>query len=524
MDAHDTSTQAIAQSYDEVPYESRPFPQTHPGRSAALARLFGLAPPNVATARILELGCASGGNLIPLASAFPQASFLGVDLSPLQIASGRARIAELGLTNVTLANQSIMELSEAHGAFDYIVCHGVYSWVPAPVREAILRVAAERLTPAGVAYVSYNVHPGWRLRGVLREAMLFHIEGETIPAQRVSKARAFLNHLAEITDGGTAYGQMLRAEARAIAGQADYYILHDYLEYTNEPCYVGDFLERAKSAGLSYLTDANLNVTIAESFGPEKGSLLRELSGNRLDRMEQYIDFLTGRTFRQSLLVRATQEHAIVRMLDPGRLAGLNVTAKVHLSETGDDHFTFCDPAGRTLTTQSPFVRDALVKLGETFPCSTTAQALGEAGSETGADNETQRAQLFDALFKMVLIGMAEISTETSVPQISLVEHPLALPIARADAGCARNWTTNARHESVPLSVVQQAVLPLLDGTHDVDALVNALRAKAIEGKIVFQRGGEALSSEVEIEAAVRDHLAAALASIAESALLIAAK
>lgn len=48
-------------SYDEVPYESHPYPQAHPSRLAAVAALFGLAPPPVETARVLELGCAAGG-------------------------------------------------------------------------------------------------------------------------------------------------------------------------------------------------------------------------------------------------------------------------------------------------------------------------------------------------------------------------------------------------------------------------------------------------------------------------------
>lgn len=548
LPTHDSTARAIAAAYDEVPYESRPFPQTHPAKSAALARVFGLTPPAIENARILELGCASGGNIIPLASAFPDATFVGIDLSSNQIETGRARIAQTGLKNITLRHQSILDLSRGHGTFDYIICHGVYSWVPQPVRDAIFRVAHENLSENGVAYISYNVHPGWRLRGVLREAMMFHVDGERNPALRVAKARAFLDQLANITDGATPYGQLLRQEAKAMAGHEDYYILHEHLEHINEPCYVGDFLAKARNAGLAYLTEANFNITIAESFGAEKGRQLRELSGNNLDRMEQYIDFLTGRTFRQTLLVQGSQASKIVRSLSPSALEGLNVQAKISLVEdapgtattaqSANPVYALRDPTGRTLTTGSPYIRDCLVNLGVHYPRTLTpgqiaaisppippaSHATNHTGiNQTDPVTEAQSTLVLDALFKMLLIGMAEVTTVPFAPQMTLDDRPRALGIARADASAGRTWTTNARHENVTLNVVQQAVLPLLDGTNDTDALVEALRAKAREGRIVFQHAGTPLTDGPAIDAAAREHLAAALTTLTSQAVMVAA-
>ena len=154
MDPH---ASGIAQHYDDVPYTSKPFPQSQPPRLAALAKLFGLTPPDVAHARVLELGCASGGNLIPLAAAFPDAEFLGLDLSPKQIADGTARIARSGLTNIRLIQQSIADVTRGLGQFDYIICHGVYSWVPADVRDSILRVTHDNLSENGVALANFAV-------------------------------------------------------------------------------------------------------------------------------------------------------------------------------------------------------------------------------------------------------------------------------------------------------------------------------------------------------------------------------
>ncbi|MEW8014368.1 MAG: hypothetical protein AB2807_06165 [Candidatus Sedimenticola endophacoides] len=50
--------------YDQFFYESIPFPETHPRHLASLGRLFGLETADPERCRLLELGCASGGNLI----------------------------------------------------------------------------------------------------------------------------------------------------------------------------------------------------------------------------------------------------------------------------------------------------------------------------------------------------------------------------------------------------------------------------------------------------------------------------
>ena len=129
-----TPTPTLA-SYDETPYTDLPFAQSHPARLAVMARLFGVDAPDVGTARVLELGCAVGGNLIPMAVAMPDAHLVGIDLSGRQIADGRRVVTTLGLENIELQHADIAHVDASYGMFDYIVCHGIYSWVPAAIRE-----------------------------------------------------------------------------------------------------------------------------------------------------------------------------------------------------------------------------------------------------------------------------------------------------------------------------------------------------------------------------------------------------
>src|SRR6516165_1854731 len=93
---------ATLATYDELPYESYPFVFTHPDTLATAAILFGLNPPPVEACRVLELGCASGGNLLPMAEALPGSHFVGLDLSARQIDAGRQVAATVRLDNLDL--------------------------------------------------------------------------------------------------------------------------------------------------------------------------------------------------------------------------------------------------------------------------------------------------------------------------------------------------------------------------------------------------------------------------------------
>ena len=86
---------------------------------------------------------------MPFAARHPGARVVGIDLSPVQIAEGQARLAEMGLTNAELKQMDLSQIDMSDGEFDYIICHGVYSWVPPTVQDAILRIASENLTENG---------------------------------------------------------------------------------------------------------------------------------------------------------------------------------------------------------------------------------------------------------------------------------------------------------------------------------------------------------------------------------------
>jgi SAM-dependent methyltransferase len=176
----------IPTSYDEMPYINKAFPQTHPDRLATLARLFGLQPPDLDTCRVLELGCASGDNLIPMAIELPNARFIGIDLSARQVEQGSGRSWRCASPTSNCAS-STSPRSMRRGAFRLHHLPRHLFMGPAPVRERILAICRDNLAPNGVAYISYNTLPGWRIRGMIRDMMVYHSTPFSGAAAKVSK-------------------------------------------------------------------------------------------------------------------------------------------------------------------------------------------------------------------------------------------------------------------------------------------------------------------------------------------------
>jgi SAM-dependent methyltransferase len=514
-------------SYDAVPYDSLPFPQTHPSRLATVATLFGLTPPRVERCRVLELGCASGGNLVPMAEALPDSWFVGVDLSARQIADGDRTVRKTGLTNVSLRHASITDIDGAYGHFDYILCHGVFSWVPRAVQEKIFAVCADHLTPDGVAYVSYNTYPGWHMRGMIRDMMRYHALRFDAPAERIAQARALLDFLAQSAqkDGG-AYGVLLRSELEFLKNQSDHYLYHEQLEDINDPMYFHAFAGRARGHGLRYLGEARISTMVTGNFGADVQTTLANLSNDPV-QTEQYLDFVRNRTFRETLLVRA--ERAPNWSVAPDRVYGLHVAAGAKavgkpVDLRSDAPAQFRSRTGMGVSATNPLFKAAMLALVEGWPgtvpfADLPGRAAGELGrAATATDRETLAAGLLSAYVSSDLIELhaAPVSFARAAGG-----RPVALVHARVSAADGQVRVANRRHEVVQLTDLSARLVPLLDGTRDRDALVDALAHLAAAGALTVQKGGHPIADPLERRAALAATLGPALDALARDALLV---
>src|SRR5262249_24944608 len=207
------------------------------------------------------------------------------------IARARAMAEDLGLENVRFLQCSLADLPGDLATFDYVIAHGVYSWVSPEVQEALLAVCQRHVDPGGVAYVSYNTYPGNHLRQIVREMMLFHLQGVEEPERLLEQGVALARFVAESQSNPDVYGQMLRGELERFLSVDANYLLHDTLEEHNLPIYFHEFAERAAQHGLQYLAEADFHEMLDWGFQPEVSRTLARLGANRIAR-EQYLDFL----------------------------------------------------------------------------------------------------------------------------------------------------------------------------------------------------------------------------------------
>jgi SAM-dependent methyltransferase len=508
-----------SRSYDALPYTSDPFPATHPALVGAIARLFAIDAAPLAQARVLELGCAAGGNIIPLAARHPHAAFVGIDLSGAQVSAGRARIAQLDLSNIELRRESFSELGVLGRSFDYVICHGVYSWVPAPLRETILRICRDSLSPRGVALISYNVLPGWRMLQALRDCFLLHASADADPRQRVAQARALLQSLPKACPEAGPYRDFLLSQADRLLKFSDDYLAHEFLEEVNEPCSFREFVDAARRRGLAFLAEAELPSMILANYPPNMAEMVQKAGGNQLLATEQSIDMVSGRTFRHTLLVAAERAPQIDRRLSSGRMEGLHFIGGGALALTREaDGVTLAAPAGRRLHTDSAPLAQALARFVAAFPGSSGVDDLVQA-LPAAARNAESRALVREGLLNMVINGLATARIE-AVPAVARAgSMPVACPMVRAEAARGAATTVNLRHERVDLDGLAAIVLPMLDGSRETDAISAAIAAGG--HRLAFTRDGIAIDDPNERRRIASGKLLTLLPSFARAGLLL---
>ena len=382
-------TQRTRAAYAEVPYPGLAFPQSHPDRLATHARLMGMKPAPPERCRMVELGCADGGNLIPMAAALPESEFLGLDLDPHALAVATERAAALGAANVTFVEADLATLDPGElGRFDYVVAHGVYSWVPEQVSERLLALCRAVLERHGVAYISYNALPGGHLRALTWDAMRFHARELEAPEERVGAAREMLSVLAEGIPGDDPYRRFSAAYAERVLGRSDAVIYHDDLEPDNHPLLFTDFVAHAAAHQLQYLAEADWFDMSTSGLPRAAAELLARCGEDRIVR-EQYLDFLKCRAYRHTLLCRAEQRLPDAASTDAAR--GLLAAAPVRPTSpraepTGRSKVEFRTPKGANLTTDHPVLKASLLELGAAWPQRLGFETVLErAGARLGA-------------------------------------------------------------------------------------------------------------------------------------------
>jgi methyltransferase-like protein/SAM-dependent methyltransferase len=523
---------AGASPYDTLPYESNAFAQTHPDRTGVIARIFGMTPAPPSRCRVLEIGCASGGNLIAMASQLPESTFVGIDLSARQIEDGKAMLRDLEIGNVELRQMNLSDVDASMGEFDYIVAHGVYSWIPAAAQDSLLSICKHNLAPQGVAYVSYNTYPGWHMRGMVRAMMNYHVRRFSDVRTRVGQARALLDFLAaNVATENNPYGMLLKSEVDILRGTGDSYLAHEHLEEVNEPIYFHEFAEKTALRGLQYLGEAEFHTMLASNFPKQVADTLRSLAPD-IVQMEQYMDFVRNRLFRQTLLVH--QNVVLNRNVTWRNMMPFYVSSQLRpqsaqpdLDSRKPEQFVMPNAMSGISATE-PIVKAALVVLWKTFPRTLSMTELARAAREllaggvAAADEATLAKDVEHVATDMLgcyAAGIADLRSEPAKLQTTVSARPRADRLARYLAARGR-LVANRRHEPVILDELTRQVLPHLDGERDHGMLVDIMARIATTDDLQIRKGEQRIRDPKLIRDVLEQMLPESYAKLARVGLL----
>lgn len=450
-----------ATAYDQVRYPTSAHPDTLPSRFAALAHLYGRPFAPMGRARMLEVGCGDGGNLLSLAAIAPGAQLEGFDLAEEPVADGRALAEAAGLGNVRLYAGDILDPSVTEGPFDYIIAHGVYAWVPEPVREALMALIARTLSPEGIAFVSYNVMPGCGLRVAISQILRAHVAAIEAPGARLEEARAFLAWLETQWAEGTPHQRALAAQARTMLERPPAVLYHDELGEGFAPLTLAEFVAAAARHELTYLGDAQAVPNLPAFFPEEAPDELVSRAGGSWLAYEQLSDTVSQLQFRESLLCRGGP---VMRRLDTERLRDLFVHGSLRRSEGPGGHVFFTDTRGVRVETDGGVLAEVLDRIAEAHPA---AIPLADLAADTA---------LGRAIARLALSGVVSLCTEPPPVTPVVPERPATSALARRQAAQGMPTIATLAHTSIGLAEAQTVqLLTLLDGTRDVVALTREL-------------------------------------------------
>jgi trans-aconitate methyltransferase len=492
---------------------NKPVPDAHPDRLRALGLLRGLAPRSSDHCRLLELGCGEGIQLLALGLALPESSFVGIDLDAQAIARGKELADELGVKNVTLQARDVRDLAASEGPFDYVIGHGLYSWVGDDVRTTLLDACRSLLAEQGLGFLSFNTLPGGYHRQMARELLQLNVGDVAPPLERIARARAVATDFTRALSDKDPPQSALRNELLHVLRASDSLIALEYLGPESTAFSLRDFDARLSRHGLRYLADAatfDLSPAaprwLAERLGPGAAPI-----------DEQHLDYLTLRRFRQAVFCRADASPTGVAFERAGELAVFASVAPVTKPSAGAMKFRTL--AGLELEVTNETLKLALSELGGRWPCGVRlaelARLVSMRTSTEVAPPELARLLFVNGLGRSVFAS-AESPRCTREPGAK----PLATPLARLQARLGEP-VTNQHHVHVDVEpAFNRHLLSLLDGTLDRAALSSRMGDAIEQGTVAI--AGVDPSARAQLRQQIAREMDACLAKLARFGLIVA--
>jgi len=426
-------------------YPAMSHPPAHPAVISATALLGGLRLPPIGEMRILEIGCATGHHILPIAESFPGAKITAIDLDAAAISEAK-RLAELAqIDNISFVCADLRDWRPAQESFDLIIAHGVFSWVNDTTKSALLQLCQHALTPQGAALISYNTQPGWALRHPLRE-MVLSLQKHDLAQGSANEALQWIER--SLDNRTDCYARHLLEIIKDTRAKGEQQLKFDDLAPVNDPCYFSQFYDWCHRAGLSYIGEADSTLSPHCLLSASTEAQLQGLAKSPL-LLEQMTDFLTERTFRCSVICRteATRSAASI-----DEMTSLCIEALTPLPSTGN-------------TKTDAFVH-AITTAGSS--CLSVQKLMQNASPLT-------EREALSITMRLLQLGMIRLR---SVPVIIADEMPVSprLSALNLDHIAHDKPMVDAFHRPCALSPSDRIFLRLCDGSMSFDDLMKNCR------------------------------------------------
>ena len=498
------------QGYDEIPYHGYPFEYNRPENLKTIGALFGIEPPKLESARVLELGCSDGGNLLRFAETYPKSYTLGIDLSKVEIDNGQKVLNELKLKNIELKAMSITDLDGSYGKFDYIICHGVFSWVPDFVKDSILEVSKKLLNKNGLAFISYNTLPGWNMINSVRELMVYHSENFSNIHDKIIQSRAALNFIQESLDGqDTPHAQFMQFSAKNMANKEDHYLRHEYLAEENKAFYFNEFIEQARAKDLEYVGDTDVQRMYIGNLPQKAMEKLGTI--NDIVRTEQYMDFINNTQFRCTVLThkdtklsRNITDETIQKFYYYCNINLLDET--INVEDNSKATFYIDNNKQRTVNTSTPEMKAILHTLCNNVGNPLSVNDIIEESSKLvpKASKKTIKQNILANFGNLIFSGSIKYIADKPVSIYKISDKPKISKLAMYQIQTPRHngmyWITNNLNQIVTFQSHQIALVQYIDGTNTIDQLKEKTLADLKADKISANENNQKITDETKLK------------------------
>ncbi len=438
--------------YEKYHFISKPSKERHIEKMAVITKLLGvnIAPTNHAT--VLELGSGTGDNLISMAISYPKSYFVGVDKSKSQTETGNKNIEKLGLQNISLLEHDFSHFKSKIKSFDYIIMHGVFSWVDEKSRNASLKLIKKYLKEDGIAYISFNSFPGAIFRDLLIKILLDSDDKTSSIKERIKKVKDNLDSLEEsFQDSQSAYAEGMKNEITEIRKLSTSFLINEILNSDYKSFSLEEFCSYIEKFKLYYLSDASFIHIFSEN---SKDEYLKE---NILKKIESHIDYIMPKITRGVLIT----SKKISLKLNLDILDDLYISSPLCYTGGTDSYGEFTTPIGKKFEFDKKEEIDFFKTLEKSWPKPILLKSLCPI---------IRKKKILDYFSKeFVEFYTRDLNFSNSLSQTPLVSQFAKIQLEK------QNFATNFRNEYIIFNDFQKKVFNLLDGKHSKDDILTIL-------------------------------------------------